>query len=87
MHASAGISGKTPWRNKHEQILLAAALALLATPALAFDVGIVAFQMSSETHARVANAAKAAAKAQKGWKVQVLNSEGSLPKHANSSTT
>ena len=51
------------------------------TPALAFDVGIVAFQMSSETHARVANAAKDAAAA-KGWKVQVLNSEGSLPKHA-----
>ena len=37
--------------------------------------------MSSETHARVANAAKDAAAA-KGWKVQILNSEGSLPKHA-----
>jgi simple sugar transport system substrate-binding protein/ribose transport system substrate-binding protein len=37
--------------------------------------------MSSETHARVANAAAAAAKA-KGWEVQILNSEGSLPKHS-----
>ncbi len=65
---------------KRTLLALAAALAL-STPALAFDVGIVAFQMSSETHARVANAAKDAAAA-KGWKVQVLNSEGSLPKHA-----
>jgi simple sugar transport system substrate-binding protein/ribose transport system substrate-binding protein len=37
--------------------------------------------MSSETHARVANAAAAAAKA-KGWTATILNSEGSLPKHA-----
>jgi ribose transport system substrate-binding protein len=64
-----------------KRLILAAALAVLASPALAFDVGIVAFQMSSETHARVANAAKDAATA-KGWKVQILNSEGSLPKHA-----
>jgi len=64
-----------------KRILLAATVALLAAPAYAFDLGIVAFQMSSETHARVANAAKDAATA-KGWKVQILNSEGSLPKHA-----
>ena len=47
----------------------------------AFTLGIIAFQMSAETHARVANTAAAAAKA-KGWTVQILNSEGSLPKHA-----
>ena len=64
-----------------KRIIIAAAFAALASPAFAFDVGIVAFQMSSETHARVANAAKDAAAA-KGWKVQILNSEGSLPKHA-----
>jgi ribose transport system substrate-binding protein len=40
-------------------------------------LGIIGFQMSSETHARVANAAEAAAKA-KGWTVQVLNSRGEL---------
>ena len=50
-------------------------------PVAAFDLGIIAFQMSSETHARVANAAEAAAKA-KGWSVTVLNSDGALPKHA-----
>src|ERR1700730_2173243 len=52
-----------------------------ASSAHAFKRGVIAFQMSSETHARVANAAAAAAKA-KGWDVQILNSEGSLPKHA-----
>jgi len=61
-------------------LVFAAALIALASEARAFDLGIVAFQMSSETHARVANAAKDAAAA-KGWTVQVLNSEGSLPKH------
>jgi simple sugar transport system substrate-binding protein/ribose transport system substrate-binding protein len=58
-----------------------AAAALWSSAASAFDVGIVAFQVSSETHARVANAAAAAAKA-KGWTATILNSEGSLPKHA-----
>src|SRR6266446_1044169 len=60
-----------------------AGIVLLAggSSAHAFKLAIIAFQMSSETHARVANAASAAAKA-KGWDVQVLNSEGSLPKHA-----
>lgn len=55
--------------------------ALAASAAHAFDVGIVAFQMSSETHARVANAAAEAARA-KGWTVTQLNAEGSLPKLA-----
>ncbi len=64
------------------------ALAAFATQALiasatahAFDVGVIAFQMSSETHARVANAAAEAARA-KGWTVTQLNAEGSLPKLA-----
>jgi simple sugar transport system substrate-binding protein/ribose transport system substrate-binding protein len=59
----------------------AAALAMSCASAGAFELGIVAFQMSSETHARVANAAAAAAK-EKGWSVTLLNSEGSLPKNA-----
>jgi simple sugar transport system substrate-binding protein/ribose transport system substrate-binding protein len=60
----------------------AAGLAALVASqgAQAFDVGIIGFQFTSETHARVANAAAAAAKA-KGWNVTLLNSEGSLPKH------
>ena len=58
------------------------AQALIASAAAhAFDVGVVAFQMSSETHARVANAAAEAARA-KGWTVTQLNAEGSLPKLA-----
>ncbi|MEN4922205.1 substrate-binding domain-containing protein [Achromobacter spanius] len=67
-----------------KRTLLASAFAiqaLAATAAHAFDVGIVAFQMSSETHARVANAAAEAARA-KGWTVTQLNAEGSLPKLA-----
>ena len=61
--------------------LSAAALMALGGAALAFEVGIIGFQFSSETHARVANAAAEAAKA-KGWTVTLLNSEGALPKHA-----
>jgi simple sugar transport system substrate-binding protein/ribose transport system substrate-binding protein len=65
--------------------LAAAAAAATARPARAantpLQIGIIGFQFSSETHARVANAAAAAAKA-KGWNVTLLNSEGSLPKHA-----
>jgi ABC-type sugar transport system substrate-binding protein len=57
------------------------ALLLAATGAQAFEIGIIGFQFSAETHARVANAAADAAKA-KGWNVTLLNSEGSLPKHA-----
>lgn len=45
-----------------------------------FNLAIIGFQMSSETHARVANAAEAAAKA-KGWSAQVLNSKGEMPTH------
>lgn len=56
-------------------------LALAAAPAHAFKLGVIAFQMSAETHARCANSAADAAK-KLGWTVQVLNSEGSLPKHA-----
>lgn len=59
----------------------AAALLALGQAAAAFEVGVIGFQFSSETHARVANAAAAAAEA-KGWGVTLLNSEGSLPKHA-----
>lgn len=65
---------------------LAAAAALAvglghAAAASAFELGVVAFQMSSETHARVANAVEAAAE-EKGWDVIVLNSNGALPTHA-----
>ncbi|TBW39514.1 sugar ABC transporter substrate-binding protein [Siculibacillus lacustris] len=56
-------------------------LAGTAAAAAGFELAVVAFQMSSETHARVANAAAAAGKA-KGWSTTILNSEGSLPKHA-----
>ncbi|WP_026380791.1 sugar ABC transporter substrate-binding protein [Afifella pfennigii] len=63
-------------------VLAASILALgSAVSAKAFELGVVAFQMSSETHARVANAAEAAAK-EKGWDVVVLNSNGTLPTHA-----
>ena len=62
-------------------VLSAAAVMALGQGANAFEVGIIGFQFSSETHARVANAAAEAAKA-KGWGVTLLNSEGSLPKHA-----
>jgi len=61
-------------------VMTAAALVALSTSARAFEVGIIGFQFSSETHARAANAAAEAAKA-KGWNVTLLNSEGSLPKH------
>ena len=60
--------------------LAAAALLLGSTASSAFEVGVIGFQFSSETHARVANAAAAAAKA-KGWNVTLLNSEGALAKH------
>ncbi|MBL0932138.1 MAG: substrate-binding domain-containing protein [Alphaproteobacteria bacterium] len=67
------------------QALAGTAAALAAAPSIVQaqtpEIGIVAFQMSSETHARVANAAQAAARA-KGWTATILNSEGALPKHA-----
>src|SRR5207344_289028 len=49
--------------------------------AKALNIGIVAFQMSSETHARAANAAEAAARSL-GWKATLLNSRGSIPESA-----
>ncbi len=54
---------------------------LMASQAMAFDLGIVAFQMSAETHARCANSAKARA-TELGWTPQVLNSNGDLQTHA-----
>lgn len=68
-----------------KMIAAAAAFALSlgqAATAAAFELGVVAFQMSAETHARVANAVEAAAE-EKGWDVTVLNSNGSLPTHAD----
>lgn len=62
-------------------LMLTLAGLALAAPAQALDLGIVAFQMSSDTHARVANAAEAAAK-EKGWTVTVLNSAGAMADHA-----
>lgn len=58
-----------------------ATVLLLCGRAQAFEVGVIGFQFSSETHARVANAAAAAAR-EKGWSVTLLNSEGNLPKHS-----
>ncbi|MBX3539574.1 MAG: substrate-binding domain-containing protein [Chelatococcus sp.] len=62
-------------------VISAAALLALGHGAQAFELGVIGFQFTSETHARVANAAAAAAK-EKGWNVTLLNSEGALPKHA-----
>jgi simple sugar transport system substrate-binding protein/ribose transport system substrate-binding protein len=62
-------------------IAAAVLLFALGQVANAFELGIIGFQFSAETHARVANAAADAAKA-KGWNVTLLNSEGALPKHA-----
>jgi simple sugar transport system substrate-binding protein/ribose transport system substrate-binding protein len=62
------------------KLIGALALALIALPASAFELGVVAFQMSAETHARTANAVKAAGEA-KGWSATVLNSDGNLQKH------
>ncbi|MFM8680180.1 MAG: sugar ABC transporter substrate-binding protein [Alphaproteobacteria bacterium] len=45
-----------------------------------FRLGIVAFQMSSETHARAANAAEAEAR-KRGWQSTLLNSRGSAAEH------
>jgi ABC-type sugar transport system substrate-binding protein len=66
------------------RLLLVLGLLLLALPAQAraLRIGIVAFQMSSETHARAANAAEAAAK-KLGWSVTLLNSRGAIPESAS----
>jgi ribose transport system substrate-binding protein len=67
-------------------IAAAVLLFALGQTAQAFELGIIGFQFSAETHARVANAAAEAAKA-KGWNVTLLNSEGALPKHAEQFNT
>ena len=67
-------------------IAAAVLLFALGQAASAFELGIIGFQFSAETHARVANAAAEAAKA-KGWNVTLLNSEGALPKHAEQFNT
>jgi len=66
--------------------LLAGATALMASALFAgqtaaFELGVVAFQMSAETHARCANTAGEQAK-KLGWGTQILNSNGSLQTHA-----
>jgi ABC-type sugar transport system substrate-binding protein len=67
--------------SRFRSLATAAILTLLGSaPGFAFELGVIGFQFSSETHARTANAAAAAAKA-KGWNVTLLNSEGALPKH------
>jgi ABC-type sugar transport system substrate-binding protein len=62
-------------------LLLATLLWAGAAEAKTLRIGIVGFQMSSETHARAANAAEAAAKA-RGWTMTLLNSRGSIPESA-----
>jgi simple sugar transport system substrate-binding protein/ribose transport system substrate-binding protein len=62
-------------------LLLLPLLFTAAAEAKPLTIGVVAFQMSSETHARAANAADAAAKA-RGWNVTLLNSRGSIPESA-----
>lgn len=63
-------------------LVLVSILTLGAKPVTAqtFELGVIGFQFSSETHARVANTVAETAKA-KGWNVTLLNSEGALPKH------
>ena len=50
------------------------------TAQTATKIAVIGFQMSSETHARVVNAARTAAEA-KGWEVQTLNSRGDMSAH------
>lgn len=61
--------------------VLAFSMLLLSSTAWSTELGIIAFQMSSDTHARTANAAVEQAKS-KGLEVTLLNSEGAVPKHA-----
>lgn len=62
-------------------VLLMLALTCGGAEARALKIAIVGFQMSSETHARAANSADAAARA-KGWTTTLLNSRGSIPESA-----
>ncbi|MEZ5593532.1 MAG: substrate-binding domain-containing protein [Gammaproteobacteria bacterium] len=61
--------------------VLAFTMLLISLSAWSTELGIIAFQMSSDTHARTANAAVEQAKS-KGIEVTLLNSEGAVPKHA-----
>ena len=66
-------------------VLAAASLAGAAfagSQAAAFELGVVAFQMSAETQARCANTVGAEAE-KLGWEAQVLNSNGALETHAS----
>lgn len=68
---------------RHRIWIAALATVVAAMPAMAqqkVNLGIVAFQMSSETHARVANAVQEAARS-KGWEANVQNSAGDIPRH------
>src|SRR5690606_18505957 len=62
-------------------VIAVVAAAMMSGAAAAAEIGIVAFQMSSDTHARTANAAADHARAA-GLEATVLNSEGAVPKHA-----
>ena len=62
--------------------VLAFTILVLSSTAWSTELGIIAFQMSSDTHARTANAAVEQAKS-KGLEVTLLNSEGAVPKHAD----
>ncbi len=77
------MAGLKKWIVSAVMLLGVGTLFGVAQPAQAqgFELGVIGFQFSAETHARVANAAAAAARA-RGWNVTLLNSEGSLPKHA-----
>lgn len=59
-----------------------AGAALGTGQASAFELGVVAFQMSAETQARCANTVGEEA-AKLGWEAQVLNSNGALETHAS----
>jgi len=60
---------------------LSTILFLMSVPLAAFEIGLVGFQMSSETHVRVINAAETKAR-ELGFEVTVLNSGGNLATHA-----
>ena len=68
---------------KIKVLMAAGALAgAMATQGAAFELGVVAFQMSAETQARCANTVGAEAE-KLGWTTQVLNSNGALETHAS----
>lgn len=70
--------------NSFKSVLAAAGLVgamFSAGQASAFELGVVAFQMSAETQARCANTVGSEAE-KLGWETQILNSNGSLQTHA-----